>query len=63
LREEAESCVGVAKGSGTWPKIAGTKEERKGGLPFPKINLKYCITKGHLLICDWLIGYSKSSKK
>jgi len=21
------------------------------------------ITNGHLLICDWLIGYSKSSKK
>jgi len=41
LREEVESCAGVAKGLGTWPEIVGTKERRKGGPPFPKINLKY----------------------
>jgi len=41
LREERESCAGVAKGSGTWPKTAGIKEKRKRGPSFPKINLRY----------------------
>jgi len=32
--------VGVAKGSGTWPKIAGTETEKRRGELCPKINLR-----------------------
>ena len=34
--------MGVAKGSGTWPEIAGIRKERKREELLPKINLKYC---------------------
>jgi len=41
LKEEEESCAGVAKGSGTWPVIAGIKRKKKRKLLFPKISLKH----------------------
>jgi len=40
LRGEGGNCVGVAKGSGTWPEIAGIREKRRRGQSFPKISLK-----------------------
>jgi len=41
LREERESCVGVAKGSGIWPETAGKKRREKRERLYPKINLKF----------------------
>jgi len=41
LREERESCAGVAKGLGTWSETTGIKKRRKGEPLFSKINLKY----------------------
>jgi len=40
LREEVESYVDDAKGSGTWPKIAGVKIRKEKGQQCPKINSK-----------------------
>jgi len=40
LREEVESCVNDAKGSGIWPEIAEIKMRKEKGQRHPKINSK-----------------------
>jgi len=36
VTEEKENCVGVAKGSGTWPEIAEIEKREKRGQKCPK---------------------------
>jgi len=41
LKEGGENCVYIAKGLGTWPETAETKEKERRRQSFPKISLRY----------------------